>query len=234
MDNGTTSNPLVYHCIEQHGGQKSEFIAVITKVEASALYRVCRKAVQISNMPGDSRNMNRCMEWGAPRVPVLAARGGDHGPGEGENREPGPNPRPDWSNNTLPMIKEGKLKRIRFWEQQEKDTGDPGSIHVQKPQKRLRLDVNPEDGEGAGDVVATGHERETGVGPDLGGGGDGSDVVVVVSTRESPEITEPGGGHVPAADVGNKDGGVADTEVTEDQEHGHDLVPTPADLGPRP
>ena len=113
LENGSTSNPLVMHSVEQHGGIKHSFLAVVTRLEPSAMYRTCRESVQIAGLPDGPRNMNRCIEWGRLRVPVLAVTGGD--PVDGESREPGPNPRPDWSAKILEKIKEGGMKRIRLW-----------------------------------------------------------------------------------------------------------------------
>ena len=77
QETGNVSSPMVMHSVEQHGGMKPRFIAVITRVEPRALYRACREAVRIANQPAGPRDLNRCMEWGNPRVPVLVAKGGD-------------------------------------------------------------------------------------------------------------------------------------------------------------
>ena len=65
------------------------------------------------------------MEWGSHRVPVLVPTGGDD-----ESGEPGPNPRPEWSKETLTMIAEGRIKRVRFWEE---ETGRAETLSVQIP-----------------------------------------------------------------------------------------------------
>ena len=77
---------MVIHCVELHGGKKPRFLATITRVEPSALYYACREAVMIANQPPVPRNLNCCMEWGSPRVPVLVPKGGD----EKETQEPPP------------------------------------------------------------------------------------------------------------------------------------------------
>ena len=41
------------------------------------MYRAIRESVQISGVEDGPNKLNRCNEWGAPRVPVLIARGGD-------------------------------------------------------------------------------------------------------------------------------------------------------------
>ena len=112
VDQGSTGCPLVVHSIKQHGGLRPAFLAVITRVEPNALYRACRESVQIANQPTGPRNMNRCQEWGKPRVPILVATGGD---GMEESKEPWPNPRPEWSTAVLERLKEGRLKRIKYW-----------------------------------------------------------------------------------------------------------------------
>ena len=100
LESGLVSNPLVLHSVEVHGATKPDFLAVITHVEPRALYRVCREAVLIGNQPQGPRNMNRCSEWGSPRIPILSVRGGDGddvdaGGDLERSREPGPNPRPE-------------------------------------------------------------------------------------------------------------------------------------------
>ena len=143
MDHGSVSNPLVLHCIEQHGGRKPRFLATIVKVEKSALYRACMEAVLIANQPAGPRNMNRCSEWGSPRVPVLVPKGGNV-----ETGEPGPNPRPEWSKQIMDKIAEGRLKRIKFWDEDKLETeNDPGEDPrmTRHRQKRQSTDEPPEN-----------------------------------------------------------------------------------------
>ena len=45
VDGGSVTNPMVLHSVEYHGGVKASFLAVVTRVEPSALYRACREAV---------------------------------------------------------------------------------------------------------------------------------------------------------------------------------------------
>ena len=58
------------------------------------------------------------MEWGAPRVPILTTVGMPnlHLP------PPPSNPRPEWSKSVLDQVKDGKLKRIKYWDNKESDT----------------------------------------------------------------------------------------------------------------
>ena len=126
---------MVLHSVEQHGGSKPSFLAVISRLEPSALYRACRESVQIANLPSGLRNMNRCMEWGRPRVPILVATGGDEN--EGESGEPGRNPRPEWSAMTMEKIREKGLKRIKFWEREtEENESAVDHGHGQDPEER--------------------------------------------------------------------------------------------------
>ena len=107
-------------------------MAVTTRVEPSALYRACREAVQIANQPAGFRNLNRCSEWGSPRVPVLVPTGGDTDD-DGATKSLAPNPRPSWSAETLQSIKDGKLKRVMFW-----TPGELGSSVQQQPKPKRR------------------------------------------------------------------------------------------------
>ena len=53
--------------------------------------------------------MNKCNEWGAPRVPVLAVHGGDN-----TTTRPGEfNPRSEWTKTITTKIESGTLKRIK-------------------------------------------------------------------------------------------------------------------------
>ena len=104
------STPWVQHSVEMHGGKKPHYLSVINAVEARPLYRVVREAVQIGQMPHGPSNINRCGEWGTPRIPVLAVTGGDNQQGSTGVT----NPRPEWSRDTLNQIKLGQRKRIRY------------------------------------------------------------------------------------------------------------------------
>ena len=102
---------MVVHSIKMHGGRKPNYLALIHSLEPKPLYRAVQELVQISEMPGGLTRLNRCKEWGAPRVPVLSAAGGDGPTGDDH---PG-NPRPEWTCQVLDQITEGKCKRIRYW-----------------------------------------------------------------------------------------------------------------------
>ena len=96
-----------------------------------------REAVQISMMPwGGVQKLNRCMEWGQPRIPVLSATGGDDDPPGGGVI----NPRPDWSRTVMEKIREGNMKRIKYWVPDD----DVEEVNVQPgPTKRPRLEEEP-------------------------------------------------------------------------------------------
>ena len=149
LESGSVSNPMVVHSVEHHGGKKPDFLAVVSRVEPSALYRACREAVQIANQPAGLRNINRCMEWGSPRVPVLVAEGGDPGDG-GEDGVIPANPRPDWSKDMLMMIKEGTIKRVRLWTGENPDeregSGEQERSLQPTPKRRKRTKCLPDAG----------------------------------------------------------------------------------------
>ena len=147
MEKGVTSNPLVQHAVEVHGGKKPHYLAVINRVESRPLYRAVREAVQISQNPDGVSNLNRCMEWRTPRVPVLSAAGGD--PESGPVSEM-TNPRPDWSRGVMDQIKEGKLKHIKYWTDNEtNETTSPGETldpqDCQGPPKKPTMDPARDD-----------------------------------------------------------------------------------------
>ena len=89
LENGTVASPLVIHALEDHGGQKPEMLAVVDKLEPSALYRAARESVKISKLPQGPTNMNHCQEWGAPRVPVVSVMGRGDEPEGGDDGEAG-------------------------------------------------------------------------------------------------------------------------------------------------
>ena len=81
-------------------------------------------------MPHGPERMNRCMERGAPRVPVLFAQGGD------SNITGEFNPRADWTRDTIQKIEDGSLKRIKYWNNNQEENTEIDSI----PRKRRRTD----------------------------------------------------------------------------------------------
>ena len=111
LKNGLVSSPLVLHCIEEHGGITPRFIHTITQIEPKPLYRAVRESVQIGGQPFGPNNLNRCQEWGAPRVPILSVAGGDEVWGPVPGKE---NPRPTWTAETMEMVRSGTLKRVRL------------------------------------------------------------------------------------------------------------------------
>ena len=130
---GLVTSPVVEHCILEHGGQKPHVTFLLDRVEGRPLYSLVRESVLISNMPAGPERMNRCMEWGAPRVPVLSVAGGD-----GPQQHPGEhNPRAEWTRNTMRQIDTGAIKRIRYWSQE--DTHLDHEQPEPKP-KRMRIE----------------------------------------------------------------------------------------------
>ena len=77
IERGVVKSPLVEHSIVEHGGRKPEVIFLIDTIEPRALYRAVIESVKIANMIDGPTKMNRCNEWGAPRVPVITVSGGD-------------------------------------------------------------------------------------------------------------------------------------------------------------
>ena len=118
IEAGLVTSPFVVHSLEEHGGEKPFVAFLIDQVENRPLYRIVRESVKIANMPWGPERLNRCSEWGAPRVPVLSVAGGD-----GENHTQGEhNPRLEWSRSVLKKIDEGSVKRIRYWQQEDDNT----------------------------------------------------------------------------------------------------------------
>ena len=82
-------------------------------------YRAVREAVKIASLPNDSRNMNRCQEWGQPRIPILTASGGDV---MGSSAQEGAdNLMTDWTERMLTEIADGSRKRVRYQEYRDDD-----------------------------------------------------------------------------------------------------------------
>ena len=146
VDRGDVSSPLVLHSIEQHGGRRPNYLSLISHIEDKPLYRAIRESVRISSMAEGPGKLNRCNEWGAPRVPVLTARGGD---GELHNQQKitVSNPRPAWTKAITEGIERGTCKRIRYWTGQDNDVEDlatsqdpQGPTTTKVPsRKRLRM-----------------------------------------------------------------------------------------------
>ena len=158
VDGGLASSPLVNHIVEVHGGTKQRFLYTISKIEHRPLYRAVLEAVQIANQPSGPRNLNRCQEWGRPRVPILVASGGDEGETAAASALPA-NPRPEWTLDTLTRMGEGSVKRVRYWngmdQAEEKPTkrsrrASPARSEVQL---QLQVQVQEETVAAAADVV---------------------------------------------------------------------------------
>ena len=135
LGNGVAASPLVAHAVEAHGGRTPTYLFTIGTVEPRPLHRAVRESVEIAMLPQGIENMNRCQEWGAPRVPILTASGGDK---PARNIPAGLNDRPGWTKTTMDDIKEGRLKRVRLIPmiaepakgetETEGDNGDNGNI----------------------------------------------------------------------------------------------------------
>ena len=119
---GTVASPLVMHTLEEHGGTRPHFIAVINSIDPKPLYRVVRESVAISNMPQGLENLNRCQEWGYPKVPVLTLQGELE---KKPQRISSNNPEPEWTSRTLRSIEEGGVKRVTLWDNGEEREAKP-------------------------------------------------------------------------------------------------------------
>ena len=98
---------------ELHGGRRPRMHYVIKSIVIPCT-ELSRSAA-ISNQPGTLGNMNRCQEWGAPRVPILTVRGGDQDPTSVATWKTGDrNPCPIWSEQQLQEIDQGSRKRVRL------------------------------------------------------------------------------------------------------------------------
>ena len=125
---GLVSAPMVQHSIEAHGGTRPDYLGLIHLIEPKPLYHAVRESVLIGMMPSGLPNINRCNEWGAPRVPVLVATGGD----DEDDGKPLVNPRPSWSKDLMIQIKRGNVKRIKYWDEETRADPD-GQPSQQQP-----------------------------------------------------------------------------------------------------
>ena len=113
---GIASSPVVIHAIQVHGGVRPRILSMIKSIEPRPLYRAIRESVAIAMQPWGDGNMNRCQEWGAPRVPILAVRGAgdpEDGPGGG-GAGIVHNKNPSWSRKMLDEIEVGSRKRVKL------------------------------------------------------------------------------------------------------------------------
>ena len=181
LEAGLTSSPMVVHAIEEHGGLKSQLHAVIDKIEPSALYRAAHESVKIAKMQPGPTNLNRCQEWGAPRVPVVAVMGGgDQGAGVSGQH----NQSRAWSDETMEKIRGGHLKRVKLVDPWASKHGVEEENEPCK--KRARLNVECEPDEDVASTVATDVVVREGTMPgtdaEIGDDRDGEDVVPATTT----------------------------------------------------
>ena len=217
VENGTTTSPLVEHSIMEHGGKKPEIAYLIDDIEGRALYRAVKEAVKIANMGDGPLSMNRCGEWGAPRVPILTVLGGD--PEERQMLIPGAhNPRQEWSTMTMEKIQSGSMKRIVYWDPEEtiEETNPPTSNPVQHRHKRRRRDKENDCHQ----------EQDQGLGAVLVGTGVEGDHAVHADPRDQPV---PQGQHL--AEVRNEMEEKVPTQLEQDQGLGAVLVGTGVEGG---
>ena len=112
LESGLVSSPLVIHSIEEHGGELPGIHYVIQALEPSALYRAARESTMIAKQVPGPTNLNRCMEWGAPRVPVMSVTGGDAARSVQSGLN---NPNIEWTRTTMEKVESGSLKRVALW-----------------------------------------------------------------------------------------------------------------------
>ena len=118
----------------------------INCIEPRAMYRSVKESVEIARMGQGPNTMNRCHEWGAPRVPVLNVAGGDEGWALSWGSNGQEVPREQWARDTMDRVQSGTLKRIEYW---DPGVGNDGNDHEgqqdhQPSTKRQRLDPEPE------------------------------------------------------------------------------------------
>ena len=124
------SSPLVQHALQEHGGQRPNILNTIRSVEPRPLYRAVKESVAIARQQGSTGDMNRCQEWGAPRVPIISVAGGDQQEGcVGAWRQGDHNPNQEWSGIMLEEIKSGSRKMVVLWDQgQTHGGGEDGGV----------------------------------------------------------------------------------------------------------
>ena len=71
----------------------------------------------------DWRTSNRCQEWGAPHVPILAVMRDEKGT-KPKSRVGSRNPDPEWTKTILQKIKDDNLKKVHLWDPEEKEQED--------------------------------------------------------------------------------------------------------------
>ena len=95
-------------------------MSMINTVKPRPLYRAVREAIQIGQMPKGPQKLNRCHEWGSPRVPVLSVVGMDS-----SRVAQVTNPHPDRYRILLDQINSGSVKRIRYWDGEGEEENGP-------------------------------------------------------------------------------------------------------------
>ena len=145
LDRGNVSSPLVMHAVQEHGGVRPNYIFTTAAVEPRPLYRAVRESVQIGSQPWGPDNLNRCQEWGVPRVPILSVLGGDVGVPVKPGRD---NPRPGWTADTMTSIgTRPGFKRVKLLTKEEllleqEQAQEPG-VAQPNPSKRPRTVKHP-------------------------------------------------------------------------------------------
>ena len=114
------------HTIQEHGGVIPKFIHTVSSVEMRPLYRAVRESVQIAAQPQGPNNLNRCQEWGVPRVPILAVGGGDN---QREVCSGTDNPNPGWTAKIMDKVHQGSLKRVRLTHPEEQQVDQGSHLH---------------------------------------------------------------------------------------------------------
>ena len=168
LSSGLVTSPLVHHTLEVHGGIRLRFVAAIGSLEATPLYRVVRESVNISCLPAGQGNLNRCQEWGCPRIPIIAVQGGGQPPPT--QGQLAPNPRPGWTKRVFEVIEEGRTKRVRLCDSRDEALElEPGdmSLGTIVPNAKRRKRSPKEQKE---DVQA--EQQSWGVGPKWASTGD--------------------------------------------------------------
>ena len=110
---GVAASPLVIHTVEEHGGVRPRFLYTVGSVEPRPLYRAVRESMEIGSLPPGPENLNRCQEWGTPRVPILSVTGGDeHNNSYMVSGEM--NDRMEWTHKTMESVRAGTMKIVRL------------------------------------------------------------------------------------------------------------------------
>ena len=196
VEKGDVRNPMVIHSVEMHGGKKPLYLSLINAIEPKPVYRAVRESVQISGMPEGPTTLNRCQEWGAPRVPILQVTGGGDDPSNTTLANL-PNERREWSRDMLDKINNGACKRIIYWDHSgvvSGDHGDPDPLLVpdqhNNPPKRRKTDPAPNHSSSSSSSLRNMSQEEHGGGPSGCVSGDHRDPTPL-GTTPPPDHVEP-------------------------------------------